>query len=103
MTEANFRRYGGHSKMPTTNGQGFVYVPYRYSNNGNKRYFWFLSPFRRVSTTKNTLRNIPRASIDKPPSIKPPGKFKLNKIDKQIYEGRKTTKKNNSKIENRKN
>jgi hypothetical protein len=90
MTEANFRRYGGHFEMSTTNGQGFVYVPYNFNFRGNIRY---LPPFHIASTIENTLRNIRGASIDKPPSIKPPGKFKLSKIDKQIYEGRKTTKK----------
>jgi len=81
MTEANFRRYGGHYQINTTNGQGFVYVPHIYRPSGNAR---FLSSHR-ISTTENALRNIPGASIDKPPSRKPPRKFKLSKIDKRIY------------------
>merc|ERR1711967_213929 len=80
MTEANFRRYGGHYRILTTNGQGFVYVPYEYHYNDR-----ILPPFHRKSTTENALRNIPGASIDKPPSRKPPRKFKLSKIDKRMY------------------
>ena len=84
MTEANFRRHGGHYEMTTTNGQGFVYVPQRYLHNVYGRYR-VLPGFYRASTTANTLRSIPGASIDKPPSRNPPGNFKLSKTDKQIY------------------
>ena len=93
MTEANFRRYGGHYKMSTTNGQKFVYVPYEYVYEDRMS-----PPFHILKTTENTLRSIPGASIDKPPSKKPPINFKLSKIDKEYYNSRttntKTSKKN---------
>ena len=81
MTEANFRRHGGHCEITTTNGQGFVYVPQRYEYRGHERYR-VLPGFYRASTTANTLRSISGASIDKPPSRNPPGNFKLGKKNK---------------------
>ena len=79
--------------MSTTNGQKFVYVPYEYVYEDRMS-----PPFHILKTTENTLRSIPGASIDKPPSKKPPINFKLSKIDKEYYNSRttntKTSKKN---------
>ena len=69
--------------MSTTNGQKFVYVPYEYIDKDR-----MFPPFHILKTTENTLRSIPRASIDKPPSIKPPINFKLSKIGKEYYNSR---------------
>ena len=64
--EEIYRRDGGYKKRKTTNGQGFVYVPDEFSVGSNgtiHRYAQSWIP----TTTAETLRRVPRSSIEKPP------------------------------------
>tara|TARA_Y100001936_G_scaffold249884_1_gene301262 strand:+ start:1101 stop:1787 length:687 start_codon:yes stop_codon:yes gene_type:complete len=87
MTEANYRRHGGHYKLPVdTEGTSlpspyFGYVPMQYTRNGTMRY---PPPFDRmhIDVMRHHGYNLNRP---KPPAIRPPAKFTMSLSNKSLY------------------